>query len=136
LIGFVKFAAFIVGPGLSLLLALPAAFGLTMGLLQNNLSLSDFIFVGLVTAPFYLALLCIPGYLYFLFHHVMGRGVEVSRRRRWIKGSILGGFLISLVGVFYGYWMILFTPVCLFSALTCWRLLRSFKLTVAAKRPT
>jgi len=54
---------------------------------------------------------------------VTGRDSE-ARSRKWIKGSILGGLLVSLVGVFYGYWMILFTPVCLLSALTCWLLLR------------
>lgn len=118
----IRFFFFIIPPLSAVILAIPLS-----GLLEIPPRLLFFgsskhlLATSLIIAPFYLGILAAPGYVYIFY--AQPKAVRVSKLKRyWLRTSMALAFLSSLGGIVGGYWMILFLPPSLLSAIAVVRL--------------
>jgi hypothetical protein len=123
-----KVAAFILIPALAELLAAPMS--VAMVLESPHLTL----FQMMVSAPFYLGLLCSPGYLYLVVSdsraHELG-----SAKRWWVRSSLYLAIVAGLAGVAGSFLMILFLPPSAGAIALCLWLLWRFEGWSQRRRP-
>ncbi len=117
---------FIVLPAATLVLASPAAIGLTLGAFMQSGPLQQRLLVFLIVLPFYGGVLSAPGYIFYWWKRPFA-AAPTPKTLTWIHLSLLFAFVCSLIGIGYGYWVIFFSPLSLICALCCGRLLFEFK---------
>lgn len=76
--------------------------------------------------PFYLGVLCSPGYIYEVVTDRAARDLPVVARW-WVRVSLVLGGLCALVGITGSYWMALFLPPSAISAILVAHLVRRFE---------
>lgn len=112
-------ASFLVPPALALVIASPmalSAFG-PGGTTAVH---------ALVASPFYIGLLCAPGYVYAVFAQPSAQRLSPPRRW-WVRLSLVGATLCAVAGVAGGLMMILFTPPSLVALIATLYLLWDFE---------
>ena len=118
----IRFFFFFIPPLFAVILAIPLSglLELPPRLLLFDLNKLDFI-TFLIIAPFYLGIIAAPGYIYIFY--AQPKAVSVSKLKRyWLRTSMILALLCSIGGIMGGYWMILFSPPSLLSAIASARL--------------